>query len=237
MGPGKRVTKRATATEVVTVEMLARPVVGRLESAVSAWLAESADLVVEDAVGYAVAGTRLVALKALAKEVTATFQTPKRAMDTAKKALLAEEKRLLDPLTHAAGLIEGAMVAWKVAAEAQRLTDEAAARVEAAREAGAHRDQEAAAMEAAGDLEGAAAMRAAPVMMPPVVLPSATGPVAGLAVVERWTFRLEDEAALPRAYLLPDLAKIGAVVRAAGPDHGIPGVVAVKETSLRGTGR
>jgi cell envelope opacity-associated protein A len=47
-----------------------------------------------------------------------------------------------------------------------------------------------------------------------------------LTLRERWVFEVTDPAALPREYLCPDLAKIGAVVAALKDQHGIPGVAA-----------
>jgi len=71
------------------------------------------------------------------KKIVATFKPIKQAQDAAKRETLAQEKRHLDPITKAEGIVKGKLLAWSVEqdrirkeeqarldAEAQRLADE-----------------------------------------------------------------------------------------------------------------
>lgn len=108
------------------------------------------------------------------------------------------------PQTHLKS-IEGA---WKV-----KLRDRAlAAQAEAARLA-AH----AAELASAGAIE-----EAREALVAVSVLPTATP--AGISVIDRWTYEITDEAALPRDYLQPNTTAIGKVVAALKEKAKIPGV-------------
>lgn len=51
-----------------------------------------------------------------------------------------------------------------------------------------------------------------------------------------WVVESVDPAQIPREYMLPDMRKIAAVVKAAGKDHGIPGVIAKQEIRIANRG-
>jgi hypothetical protein len=59
----------------------------------------------------------------------------------------------------------------------------------------------------------------------------------GRALVQHWTFKVVDEALVPRQYLMLDTKAIGAVITALKDRANIPGIEAVMETSVRRTGR
>jgi hypothetical protein len=52
---------------------------------------------------------------------------------------------------------------------------------------------------------------------------------------DNWTFDITDEAAIPREYLVPDLVKIGKVVRVMKEKAVIPGVRAYNKPSMMRT--
>lgn len=56
---------------------------------------------------------------------------------------------------------------------------------------------------------------------------------AGTSYIERWAFVIEDASLLPREYLKPDEAAIGAMVATKKGETNIPGVKVVKETTVR----
>jgi hypothetical protein len=59
----------------------------------------------------------------------------------------------------------------------------------------------------------------------------------GRTTVQTWTYRVVDEALVPRQYLILDTKAIGAVITALKDKACIPGIEAVMETSVRRTGR
>lgn len=59
----------------------------------------------------------------------------------------------------------------------------------------------------------------------------------GRTTVQTWTFRVTNEALVPRQYLILDTKAIGAVITALKEKANIPGIEAVMETSVRRTGK
>lgn len=56
----------------------------------------------------------------------------------------------------------------------------------------------------------------------------------GTMYIDHWVFEIEDESKIPREYLLPDLAKIGQVVKAMKESTSIQGVNAFNRPIVRG---
>lgn len=76
----------------------------------------------------------------------------------------------------------------------------------------------------------AAAIQAEPVYVPPVVIPRAVPKMAGGPVYRTVTkFRIDNAALIPRQYLVPDMVKIGGVVRALKQAANIPGITVYEE--------
>lgn len=59
----------------------------------------------------------------------------------------------------------------------------------------------------------------------------------GRTTVQTWTFRVTNEALVPRQYLILNEKAIGAVITALKDKANIPGIEAVMETSVRRTGK
>lgn len=126
---------------------------------------------------------------------------------------------VLNPIKSAKATIKAKMETWKAD---QRRKAEEAQRDEVARlraEEESKRLAQAASMEEAGFPEMAAEMLEQPVAIAaPVPNPSAEVPkVSGTVAKVRWDFLVVHEAGISREYLIPDLAKIRAVVKAEGP--------------------
>lgn len=90
---------------------------------------------------------------------------------------------------------------------------------------------EAAALEreatATGDvalLAEAEALLVEPVTVAPVPVEPPTPKVEGVSYREVWEFEIVNEALIPREYLVPDLKRIGGVIRAMKGSAQIPGV-------------
>ena len=89
---------------------------------------------------------------------------------------------------------------------------------------------EAAAAEAAGDKEEAAAIISAPTYVPAVILEKTVPKMAGGPVYRTITkFRIVDVNLIPRVYMVPDEVKIGGVVRALKRATDIPGIEVYEE--------
>lgn len=167
----------------------------------------------------------------------AASKTVKGAMekyDREQEAIrLAEEKRLRE-------------IAEKEEAERRRIELE---RLEAVRKAEEDRLMEAAAAaEKAGDAkraeelaaaavditedakQEAAVIAAEPVYVPPVVIPKTVPKVSGGPVYRTIIkFRIINESAIPRQYMMPNEVKIGQVVRALKKETNIPGIEIYEE--------
>jgi hypothetical protein len=109
-----------------------------------------------------------------------------------------------------------AVAARKATEEAREVEEEA-------------RLRDAVAAEAAGETAAAEEILAAPVIAPVIAMPKMERPAPGVTFRTVWKFRITDPTALPREYLMPDMEKIGGVVRALKADTKIAGVQVFSE--------
>lgn len=162
-------------------------------------------------------------LKDLEKEITSTFKDAKEKAFSAHRAICAAEAKHLEPVQEARKLIKPKLFAWqqeeerKRAAEEKRRQDEAKKRAED--EALASAEQ----AEKDGDAEKAAEILSAPVHVAPIVV-AKTAPKAQTQIRQIWTYRIVNEALIPRAYLIPDASKLGQQARATQDSIKVPGV-------------
>lgn len=142
------------------------------------------------------------------------------AVDAANKsadAARAVRDRILNPLKEWERAIKAKMAAWRRVQEQQRLEAERRANEEARLAAAVDAEQ-------AGDKEQAEAIIDNGAMVPPVILPPVV-PAGTRAVFRKeWTYVIENEALIPREYLMVDTAKITQVVKAMKEQTKIPGV-------------
>lgn len=78
-----------------------------------------------------------------------------------------------------------------------------------------------------------ALMREAETIQPAIVPSAMPNRVQGIQTVDNWTFEIEDEAKLPREYLVADRVAIGRTVKALKGRTNIPGVRVWNEESIR----
>lgn len=201
------------------------------------WPQKAKALVVKTAEAYTQAGELLKGIKALRAKVAETFDSHIQRAFQAHRALTAEKQKAEAPLAEAERVVKAAMVAFdqeqlRIARERQHQADEAARRREED-----ERLARAAAMETEAREFGDAGLKAAadllleqpaPVVVAPLVEVE-TPKVAGISMRDNWKFRVVDEAAIPREYLMRDDTKIGRVVKAMKDGTNIPGIVAYND--------
>jgi len=213
-------------------------------------LAQAAGAVtVSNAIEYRGAGEMLLKLKGLRKELDDLCRPEIQRRFEAHREATREFNSADGPLRTAVDAIASRMSLWS--AEQERIRRQEQERIEAeerrrAEEEARRQEEEnrlahAIELEQAGDKELAEEVLnepgpTLPVIVPPVVLPCATPHVDGLTKRQTWTFQIADLDKIPREYLVPDMKKIGAVVRALKSHTNIPGVKAYPVDTLAGRG-
>jgi hypothetical protein len=180
---------------------------------------------VVDVESYKFAGELWKGIGDMIKEVKATFDPICDAANKAHKAATAKRASFLDPLESVYKNVKRLMSDYDAEQERIRREEEARLR-EIERQAEEERRlQEAIALEAQGEQEVAEAVMEAPVYVAPVVLPKSTPKLQGGPVYRTVTkFRVVNELIIPRQFLVPDMVKIGGVVRALKNQANIPGI-------------
>ena len=186
-------------------------------------VAQKSSLVVQSATSIKVcdvttqmqASELLLAVAKMRKEVADTFGPMKEAAYRAHRTICEQEKKHDGPLEQAEKALKAQIGAF--VAEQKRLAQEAEeaarkkAQEEAARiareEAERRAIEDALALEAAGDVEGAEVVLANPAPVPSrYVAPAPVAPqvahVSGVTTREEWDFRIVNEALIPREYML-----------------------------------
>lgn len=218
---------------------MATELVERTPQAVTAlaltWPERAQALTIQTAAHYTQAGEFLKDIKALRKEIDATFDPIISKQYDAHKEACGQKKRADAPLAEAEQILKRGLIAFDSEQERLRLLEERRLQALARQEAEAQQLAEAAAKEAeanaATDLTEAYHLRreaeavlAQPTVTPTVAVPTFTPKVAGLSYREVWRFRVVDETKIPREYLTRDDIKIGGVVRALKGATAIPGI-------------
>ena len=186
-------------------------------------VAQKASLLVQSAVTLKVtdpatqnqASQVLLAIAALRKEVADTFKPMKDAAFKAHRTICEQEKKHDQPLADAERAVKaqiGTFVAEqqqlaREAEEAARKAERERAEREAREESERRAIADAEALQAMGDTAGAEAVLENPAPMPvryvaPAPIAPQVAQVAGVSTREDWDFRIIDELAIPREYLL-----------------------------------
>lgn len=199
-------------------------------------LAEQAHaLTVVDSAGEHAAAAFLSAVVAAKKWREAEFEPLVSAAHRSWRLLTEKRALVLGQFTEPERIVKLSLASYRIEQERQHQEAERAA-AEAARAEAERRQLEfALRAEQQGDTERAERILEAP---PPLVsVPSVTAPIPqkidGVSYVETWQFAIVDEAALPREFMVPDLKRIGAVVRAMKGAVKIAGVKTWAEKSVR----
>lgn len=182
----------ASSSEIV----VARPDVTALAALAGPMVEQAQALVIVDVPSHGAALQAIQGLRGLERKITDHFEPTRKALDTAKKELLAARDSMLAPVESARQIVGQKANVYeaeqrRIAAEAQRVAQEAARKIEEERAI-----QEAIEAEAAGDTEQADEILAAPVEVPLVRVAPALAKVAGVGGGTRWKCRVKDPAAL-----------------------------------------
>lgn len=214
---------------------------GALEGQVAIVVKAANALQVASPEAYERGGEGLQHINARTKQVKDFFKEPKAKAHDAHKSITAAEKKLLDPLVLAKGIINRKMVAWdqaeeKKRREAQRKADEEAQR-KADEEAQRIAEEEQIARAEESDVDDIEEIMsepvvAAPVVAAPVTVPDARPKVAGLTRRKNWKYRIVDVDKIPREYMMPDDRKLAAAAREMKENAKIPGIEVHAEESI-----
>lgn len=184
---------------------------------------------------YEQAAELLKGYATLAKRVEEYFAEDIATAHKLHKSLTTKRKAALEKVEAEVARIKRAMAEWRQRQDEERRRQEAELAAKLKAEEDARILREAAALEAAGDTQTAAAIVEEQLAAPaPVVrLEPAAPKVAGVSMVEAWDFEVVNAALLPREYLVPDLAKIRGVVKALKGGARIPGVRVFRADQVR----
>ncbi len=186
-------------------------------------------------------------IKCKARELDDLRKSMTRPLDDAKKRIIDFFRPPMEALSSAENRVKGATVAYQQEEarrdrereerlrEAQRKEAERLAKLQREAEERARiAAEEGNAAKAAADARKAEdfAARQAIAESAPVKLAPTVQKVAGARTVKNWKFAIEDAAAIPREYMIPDEVKIGKVVRATAGSLAIPGVRIYCEETL-----
>lgn len=196
------------------------------------------EIQIKDQDTLSVANEFLLGIKALQKEIDATFDPIIQAAHEAHKKALAQKKKFEEPLIRAERVVKPKITAYLQEQERiRREAEEQARQVEWERrqaeqeamrkalEAEAHGKQK----EAEKIIEEAAKLE---VTIPSSPVIPQRQQTQGIAMRELWRFDITDANLLPREYLVPDLVRIGKIVQVMKDKTGIPGIRVFAEKIL-----
>lgn len=198
-------------------------------------VAEAGLVLVIDSESLNCANTLLKTIKALRKEVEATFKPIKQAIDIVKATTIEQERKHDKPLAEAQSYISGQMVAYQdreqkkaAALEKERLEKQRQKEEEEQelRDILAELNPEMSAVEV---IE-----MTTPSAPPPPTIP-AVPKLSGTTFKTLWKFRIIDESLIPAEYWKVDEVLLGAAVRAMKDKANIPGIEVYSEKTTVGT--
>lgn len=198
-------------------------------------VAEAQIIIVTDSESLNTANQILKNIKALRKEVEATFKPIKQAIDALKATTLEQERKHDSPLAAAQRYISSQMVTYQTR-EQEKIEAAERERLEKQRK---KEKEEQELRDILAELDpGMSAVEVieitAPSAPPPPVLPSLPK-LAGTAFRTNWKFRIVNESLIPSEYWIVDETKIGSVVRAMKEKSNIPGIEVYSEKIAVGT--
>jgi hypothetical protein len=182
---------------------------------------------------YILAGNFLLGIKAVRKEIDDTFNPIIEKAHQAHKEAINQKRKVETPVAEAEQIIKSKIADYTREMERIREEEEARLRQLALKDAQERQLNEALLAEQLGNKEEVEAILAEPVMVPTVIVPKQEAP-KGISITKVWKFRIKDEAKIPREYMIPDMVKIGAVVRALKDRANVPGIEVYADDSVRG---
>ncbi|MSR15331.1 MAG: hypothetical protein EXR86_12365 [Gammaproteobacteria bacterium] len=186
-------------------------------------------LTIGDNDGFTMAGAFRDSLRAISAEIDATFDGPISAAFKTHVEIVSAKKLHSLPVEEAARVVKNKMIAWDY--EQKRLRQLEQARLDRCSRERAEAEALTLALELekAGLKEEAAQVIEEPIRAEVVLAPNLTPKIDGFSYRSSWRFKITDEALLPRAFLIPDDKKIGAMVRALKAATNIPGVLVIED--------
>lgn len=170
-------------------------------------------MTVVDAPTYEDAGAIIKGLAGLASKIEQHYKPTIDAAHASHKAAIKARDEFLKPVQDARLSLSSKMSAWRAAEERKRQEAERQARADALKAEEERRLSAAIQAEERGDKQLAETIIAAPVVAQAVVVPTSVPKIGGVSVTTRWTYRIVDEALIPRAFLMVDEKKLGAHAR------------------------
>lgn len=218
--------------------MSAELVEQELESKAVTWPERAKSIAICDQRSYETAAGLLLDIAALEKEIKAHHEPIKTTAFAAHKAAVAAEKKLLDPLQEATGILKRGLGAWlqeqeRIRQEAERKAREAAAKIE---------EEQRLALAVQAEQEGAAPETVEEIIETPLpiaqpVAARTYAPVAGVSARKVWKWEIIDPNLIPRQYLVPDTVAINRVVAGLKQNANIPGILVYEETGIAARSR
>lgn len=191
---------------------------------------------IDSAPMYQLAAEELQGIKKRVKDLNDRRVFITKPLDEAKARVMDLFRRPLEILGQAETLLKRSMLNYQNEQERLRQERETEARRAAAEETERLRreqEKQAAKLEKKGNVEEAAAVRAAPVApVPVVVAPVETPKVKGISTREVWKARVVDAARVPREYLVVNDKMLAQVAQATKGQLVIPGVEFYSEQVL-----
>jgi len=207
--------------------------VSEVEQESSALVREAQGLAVATAQDYEGAAGFLRGIKGMRARIDEAFDPIISAAHRTHREACRQKQKIEAPVIRAETEIKGKMGEYLAVEERTRREEEARLQAQAKAQEEERRIAEAMALEQTGDHAAAEQAIAAPVDVPPVILPTMQARVDGISVRESWKHEITDENAVPREFCSPDPKKIGAHVRSGMTAiKPIPGVRAWKEKGI-----
>ena len=155
-------------------------------------------------------------LQTLRKRIADTFDPIIAKWHEGHKSTIAAKRELDTPPAKAMKIIEDKRLTWQAEEERKRRAEEDRLRAIEMKRAEDAKLAEATRLEAEGRKDQAEAVLEAPIVATPVVLRSTVPKSDGVSVRTTWAFRIVEAALIPREWLIPDQAALGAHARSRG---------------------
>ncbi len=182
---------------------------------------------------YTQAGEYLKSVKSATKQLDDLRISMTKPLDESKKRIMDFFRKPLDILSRAEATLKRGMLGFQQEQEAKRKAEEARL-AELQRKEAEKLAKRAEKAEDKGNIARAEELRQQSqdvASITPIVAPTIQK-VEGATTKKVWKFEVIDERAIPREYLIPDLVKIGKMVRAGGDTLQIPGIKIYSEETI-----
>lgn len=215
-----------------------------LEAKVGRYAAEAQALVITDQQTFDLAAERLVALRALEKEIVEHHAEMRERTLRAWQAVIAAEKKLAGPVLEAISIYRERIVVYEAAQRRIEAEARRQAEIEALRKAEVERERELEAAEAQGaDAREIASIAAAPLpMVVPEAPPATFRQAPGVSTASNWKgevtsmFALIQAAAagqVSMAVLMPNQTAINQLAKASRGTLTVPGIRFYDDRTVR----